>query len=739
MPRYAEQWLRAPWHGACDHCPGDTASGARLVSLNGILSSALSALQTNSAALNVVANNVSNLNTPGYARRIVNEQAWSAGGQLEGVSIADVQRVVNQFLQQESLYAGAASSQYSAQSNVYSQLDGFLGQPGSSTSLNSQLDNISGALGQAELSPNSSASQQGALTAFQGLASTISGISGSITSLQGQVGQQISAATATVNGLTKQIYTLNQQIQTATASGDDASGLLDQRDLAVQSLSQFIGVRTIAQPDGAMTVMTQDGTSLVGATYAQLNYAGTSANGTYPPITVQGMNQSGQAVGPGQALDSHLGSGQIAGLLQMRDKDLSDYQQELGNFARQTELAYNAQSNANAAFPPPTTLNGSNTGLLSTDALNFKGQTTIAVADQNGNLVSRIDVNFDTGTLSVDGGASSSIGSTVGSFVSALNTVLGSNGSASFTNGALSINAGGTNGIVVQDNASAPSSRGGTGFSQFFGLNDLFRSSVPSILSTGLSASDAGGFAAGGTMSFSLKGPNGETGKQASVTLTAGMTIGDVVNALNTAFGGAATFTLNSDGSLSMATSSAGDQLNVSSDTTQRGTTGTSFTALFGLGQQQATALASSFAVNPAIANNPQQLPFAQPGITASTTAGQSIVGSGDSSGVLALQNIGSANQTFAAAGGLPAQTMSLNDYAASFYQDIATRGQAAQTNSTTQSDRLTQAQSLQSQTSGVNLDEELSNMVVYQQAYSAGARIVSVVQSLFTTLEQMT
>ena len=711
------------------------------MSLNGILSTALSALQTNSAALNVVANNVSNLNTPGYARRVVNEQAWSAGGQLEGVSIADVQRVVSQFLQQESLYAGAASSQYSAQSNVYSQLDGFLGQPGSSTSLNSQLDNISSALGQAELSPNSSASQQGALTAFQGLASTISGISGSISSLQGQVDQQISAATATVNGLTKQIFTLNQQIQTATASGDNASGLLDQRDIAVQSLSQLIGVRTIAQPNGAMTVMTQDGTSLVGTTYAQLNYTGASANGTYPPITVQGMNQSGQAVGPGQALDSHLGSGQIAGLLQMRDKDLSDYQQELGNLARQTELAYNAQSNTNAAFPPPTALNGSNTGLLSTDALNFKGQTTIAVADQNGNLVSRIDVNFDTGTLSVDGGASASIGSTVGSFASALNTALGSNGSASFTNGALSINAGGTNGIVVQDNASAPSNRGGTAFSQFFGLNDLFRSSVPSILSTGLSASDAGGFAAGGTMNLSLKGPNGETGKQVSVTLTAGMTIGDAVNALNTAFGGAATFTLNSNGSLSMATSggNAGYQLNVTSDTTQRGTTGMSFTTLFGLGQQQAVALAASIAVNPAVASNPQRLPFAQPGITGATVAGQSIVGSGDSSGVLALQGVGSANQTFPAAGGLPAQTMSLNDYAASFYQDIATRGQAAQTNSTTQSARLTQAQSLQSQTSGVNLDEELSNMVVYQQAYSAGARIMSVVQTLFTTLEQMT
>ena len=84
----------------------------RTVSLNGITASALSALQTNQAALSVVSNNVSNLNTPGYARRVVNEQTLSADGQLMGVDIASVQRVANQFLQQEALSAGGSASQY---------------------------------------------------------------------------------------------------------------------------------------------------------------------------------------------------------------------------------------------------------------------------------------------------------------------------------------------------------------------------------------------------------------------------------------------------------------------------------------------------------------------------------------------------------------------------------------------------------------------------------------------------
>jgi len=47
----------------------------------------------------------------------------------------------------------------------------------------------------------------------------------------------------------------------------------------------------------------------------------------------------------------------------------------------------------------------------------------------------------------------------------------------------------------------------------------------------------------------------------------------------------------------------------------------------------------------------------------------------------------------------------------------------------------LTEAQSQQSQVSGVNLDQQLSNMILYQQAYSAGARILQTADQVYTTL----
>jgi flagellar hook-associated protein 1 FlgK len=709
------------------------------LALNGILSSALSALQTNTAALRVVSSNVANINTTGYDRRVVNESTQVVGGQLTGVEVADVQRVSDQFLNQEVLSSNASSSQYSAQSGIFDQLNDLLGQPGDGTALTSQLSNVYSALASASLSPTSSASQQGALTAFQNLASSISSLSTNVSGLQTQVDQQVSASIPTVNSLLQQIYTLNQQIGTATASGDQSSGLLDQRDQAVQSLSQYMGVKTSTNANGQMTVMTDDGVSLVGDSYAQLTYPGGSTNGSYGAIQIANINpQTGAVIGKSQALDPDLDSGSLKGLIDTRDGALSDLQQELGSLAKQTALAFNAQHNANSAVPPPTTMDGRDTGLVAGDALNFSGKTTIAISDSSGNLVSRVDVDFGAGTLSVDGGSPVSIGSTVGSFTTALNGALGSNGTASFSNGQLSIAANGSNGVVIQGDATTPSSRGGAGFSQFFGLNDIFQSAAPSITSTGLSATDAGGFAAGGQMSFVLKGPDGTVAKQATVTVGSGDSIGTIVSKLNSAFGGSASFSLGSDGSLSMTPANSANQLQVTADTTTRGNTGMSFTTLFGLGTQQAAAQAQGFSVTDAIQSSPSLLAFAQSDIDSTTVAGQSILGSGDSRGLLALQDIETTQQGFAKSGTLAAQSASLSDYAGSLYQDVATKSSTATTNATTEGDRLTEAQSRQSSTSGVNLDEELSNMMIYQQAYSAGARMLSTVQQLYDALMQV-
>jgi flagellar hook-associated protein 1 FlgK len=710
------------------------------VSLNGIAASAISALKTNSAALSVVANNVSNLNTAGYARRIVNQQTLSAGGQLMGVDIATIQRVTNQFLSQEQLSAGGAAAHYDTMAGLFSQLNGLLGGPGDNQSLATGLTNLASAFATASQAPTSSASRAGVLNALGSLANSFSSVSSTISSLQSQIDQQAVNSISTTNTLIKQIYDLNTQIKTANAGGDQASGLLDQREVALNNLAQVMGIKTTTNADGSVNVSTTDGVNLVSNTYAKLAYSGGAQNGAYGNITIQDVNPAnGQMVGTASPLDPHLSGGSLKGLIDMRDQTLGGLSQTLGNLAQQTALAFNAQANTNAAYPPPTSLTGRDTGMLGADGLNFSGKTTLAVTDPSGKLVSRIDVDFGAGTLSVNGGATAPIGTTIASFTTALNTALGG-GSASFANGQLSISAPGGNGVLVQDDATTPSLRGTSGFSQFFGLNDVFQSQVPSITATGLAAGDSSGLPAGGVIALSLKGPDGDIVKNVSITTTAGQTVGNVVSALNTAMGGAATFTLNSDGSISTATSALyqGSSLNVTGDTTQRGTTGMSFSQIFGLGANAQANQAIGFNLTTAVSTNPGRVGFASPALTAASVAGDTIVSAGDNAGAIALQNLITKTQNFNAAGGIAAQAASLSDYAATFYQNISTQSNAVTANQTTQDDRLTEANSRVSANSGVNLDEELTSLSSYQQAYSAGARLLTVVDSLYQTLLQI-
>ena len=108
--------------------------------------------------------------------------------------------------------------------------------------------------------------------------------------------------------------------------------------------------------------------------------------------------------------------------------------------AADAQQAFNAQSNANAAFPPPTSLTGRDTGLLSDRRAEFHRRHHHRGHRFQRQSGRRASMWISTpARLSVDGGAAASIGTTVGSFTTALNTALGANGSASFTNGQLSI------------------------------------------------------------------------------------------------------------------------------------------------------------------------------------------------------------------------------------------------------------------------------------------------------------
>ncbi len=96
---------------------------------------------------------------------------------------------------------------------------------------------------------------------------------------------------------------------------------------------------------------------------------------------------------------------------------------------------------------------------------------------------------------------------------------------------------------------------------------------------------------------------------------------------------------------------------------------------------------------------------------------------------------LGQLDLAFDPAGNLPASTQTISDYVAGVISSLATRGNQAIENNELESLIMNGFQTLFQEDSGVNLDEELAEIVIVENNYRAVARIISVIDELFKQL----
>lgn len=108
-----------------------------------------------------------------------------------------------------------------------------------------------------------------------------------------------------------------------------------------------------------------------------------------------------------------------------------------------------------------------------------------------------------------------------------------------------------------------------------------------------------------------------------------------------------------------------------------------------------------------------------------------------DNSVIANLSGLAAQALTFTAAGGLGVTTQTLSGYTGQIVGSISVNSANAKTNSGN-ADALLQGYTVRvSAISGVNLDVELANTVIYQNAYAASARVITVANTLFEALLQ--
>jgi flagellar hook-associated protein 1 FlgK len=530
-----------------------------------------------------------------------------------------------------------------------------------------------------------------------------------------------------VNSLLVRINDLNGSVARLDGNGHSSAGVEDQRMSAIEELSGLIKVTVRQQPNGRVSIDTASGIPLLDNRLRQLTYPSTGQGGTpavYPVIGVRFADANGSVgAATGDKLDSAAVGGKLGGLLDLRDRALPDFTEKLGVLFTGLAQTLNAASNAGTTVPAPTQLVGRQSGLVGADRQGFTGSAVFAVTKSTGELVASTTVDFSAlpATASVDDA------------VAAINAGLGSSATASFTGGILSIKANAPgNGVVIGQDSTAPSARAGVGFSQYFGMNDLIRSADSPLVPSGFVASDPHGFGVGQQAQIVLRDSSGRAVTSYTMTGSGGPTFGDLVTELNASpIGGFGSFAMDDKGRIQFQANAnvVGAALSITSDTTNRLGSGRSFSSISQL--TGASSGVSTAGVRPDILANSSKLGLAR--LQTGVAVGAKALGVGDNRGATGFVEHLAAQVDLGKDG--------VTSTAAFTAQLLGSTGTSAAQASSTLADataRRDDAVNRRDSFSGVNIDEELAQMVVLQNSYSASARVISTASQMYDTLLAM-
>jgi flagellar hook-associated protein 1 FlgK len=682
----------------------------------------LSGLGASQAALRTVSSNIANVNTPGYARERVSLSTGVTSGRVNGVVVSEPARVADRYLEATVYRRSGAMGRADVTADYLGRLQAMLGAPDSDSGLSARLDAVSAAAVAMTGSPGSEQAR-GAFTQQIGDAITsMQQLDNDVGSLRADVATEVGYAVEKINGLLKRVSELNDTVAQLEGLGRSSAGSADQRMSALDELSTMINVTVREQPDGRVTIDTASGAVLVDRRPRQLSYpiAGDGvAQPTYPPIDIRFAD----GTGTGERLDSAAVGGKLGGLVELRDKTLPQFADQVGSLFGGVAQTLNAAANEGTAVPAPAALEGRQTGLIGTDRLGFTGSANFAVLKNNGELVAKTQINFSALPATA----------TIDDAVSAINAGLGGAATASFADGKLTISAtAGNQGVAIAQDATNPSSRAGTGFSHFFGLNDIVRSDDSPLVPSGLAAGDAHGFTTGQTTEMVLRDASGRSLARYTLAPTTGGTMGDIAADLNAsplaAYGA---FSLDDRGRFQFQPAAAvsGATLSIPADSTDRFGTERSLTSLSGL-TGSASGL-SRATLRPALSGNPDLLPLAR--LDTSVAIGAKAVGAGDIRGATGFVEKLSALSDFGKDGASTIERFAAGLLGRAGMQ--AAQASASLTDTTAQRD---DAVNRRDSFSGVNIDEELSQLVVFQNSYSAAARVMTTATDMYDTLIKM-
>ena len=717
------------------------------------LSTSLSGMKTAQAQLEIISNNVANVDTPGYTKKTAQQNNYVLAGTSVGVTLGEVQRNVDEGLLKSYLSSNSLTNNYSAQNTYLGKTEVLLGTPQGDDSISANVAALQAAFDTFATDTTSSAGRYNLVNQADTVASRLNYISQEIQKLRGDADVNIGEAVEDINTLLNKLDNLNDQIVKYSVLGyDGTADLMDQRDDALRELSGYIDITYFKRDTGAIVIQTTNGTMLLDNDVHELSHssiAQASPTATYASGGINGIYVDGKDI------TTTIRNGELKGLIDIRDTTLPSLQSQLDELAGTLMSEINQIHNMGTAYPnTPDILTGTRTFIQDAATNTYpqsirieNGDVRFTIFDSSGKQVA---------TTTLVGGLGFTEGSISEMATDLQNWMQSANGpnlpqAKVYVNdsGNLVIDTGDSNyGFSVMDEASStPGSEQQNvtisfdagnngvfgnqyeGFSNFFGLNDFFTDGQNEYIYDSKVMSPTSNLGINNTTiwSFSdtLNGFNYGT-----ITISPNNTLSDIVNLINEnpALNNnvRASLVPNGSGYMLRIEDLAGNQMQITE------TQGDNLIGKIGLEPSNVNT-SLTIAVNSEIKIDPTQIAGGSPQFNPST--GKYVLSEAANNIANELGKAFSQTNNFKQSGTIAQTTTTLANYASTFVGNIATQTSNAESSLAYQ-EELTNSISLkEAKVSGVDLDEELGQMIVFQQTYAACAQAFTACKEILDML----
>jgi flagellar hook-associated protein 1 FlgK len=205
------------------------------------------------AALQTTGHNVTNANTKGYSRQVVNfvaakpleapgmSRSTVAGQMGQGVEFDHITRVREKFLDTQFYEENKSLGDWNTRKDTLEKLEGIVNEP-SDTGIRQVIEGFWSAWQDVSKEPENLTARAALKEKSLALTDAFNQTGQQLDNLSNDLTSNISTKVDEVNTTLTQVANLNSEIFRVEGLGNDANDLRDQRDLMVDNLSQIINV-----------------------------------------------------------------------------------------------------------------------------------------------------------------------------------------------------------------------------------------------------------------------------------------------------------------------------------------------------------------------------------------------------------------------------------------------------------------------------------------------------------------